>query len=54
MNIGIIIFVISVIVTIIGAINDNSHKDRQNQKPPVNKRPNSNGEQPKKAVSSTN
>ncbi|WP_426703662.1 hypothetical protein [Staphylococcus shinii] len=48
MNIGIIIFVISVIVTIIGAINDNSHKDRQNQKPPVNKRPNSNGEQPKK------
>ncbi|MEB6045244.1 hypothetical protein NGH74_06175 [Staphylococcus pseudoxylosus] len=48
MNIGIIIFVISVIVTIIGAINDNSHKDRQNQKPPVNKGPNSKGEQPKK------
>lgn len=31
MSIGIIIFVISVIVTIIGAISDNSHKERQNQ-----------------------
>ena len=31
MSIGIIIFVISVIVTVIGAISDNSHKERQNQ-----------------------
>ncbi|MGO3049364.1 hypothetical protein CD110_07590 [Staphylococcus casei] len=48
MNIGIIIFVISVIVTIIGAINDKSHKERQNQKPPVNKQPNNRGERPEK------
>ncbi|PNZ16572.1 hypothetical protein, partial [Staphylococcus succinus] len=48
MNIGIIIFVISVIVTIIGAINDKSHKERQNQKPPVNKQPNNRGGRPEK------
>ena len=48
MSIGIIIFVISVIVTIIGAISDNSHKERQNQKPPVNKRSNDHGGEPQK------
>ncbi|PHK49733.1 hypothetical protein [Staphylococcus edaphicus] len=48
MNIGIIIFVISVIVTIISAISDNSHKDRQNQKPPVNKKQNGSEGQPQK------
>ena len=36
MNLGIIIFVISVIVTIIGAIRDNSHKQRQQQQPKKN------------------
>lgn len=34
MSIGVIIFVISVIATIISTIRDNSHKERQNQKPP--------------------
>ena len=34
MSIGIIIFAISVIVTIIGAIKDNSHKERQRQQTP--------------------
>ncbi|MBO1197968.1 iron transporter [Staphylococcus simiae] len=34
MNIGIIIFVISVIISIITTMRENSHKDRQNQKPP--------------------
>ena len=48
MSIGIIIFVISVIVTVIGAISDNSHKERQNQKPPVNKRSNDHGGEPQK------
>lgn len=48
MNIAIIIFVISVIVTIVSAISDNSHKDRKNQKPPINNQPNRNGEQPKR------
>lgn len=33
MSIGVIIFVISVIATIISTIRDNSHKERQNQKP---------------------
>ncbi|MBF7016992.1 hypothetical protein [Staphylococcus durrellii] len=33
MSIGIIIFAISVIVTIIGAVKDNSHKERQQQTP---------------------
>lgn len=36
MNLGIIIFVISVIVTIIGAIRDNSHKQRQQHQPKKN------------------
>ncbi|GEP99998.1 hypothetical protein BU600_06665 [Staphylococcus arlettae] len=36
MNLGIIIFVISVVVTIIGAIRDNSHKQRQQQQPKKN------------------
>src|SRR5699024_10688407 len=48
MNIGIIIFVISVIVTIIGALSDNSHKERKNQKPPINKQPGRNNQTPKK------
>ncbi|MBO1221467.1 hypothetical protein [Staphylococcus nepalensis] len=48
MNIGIIIFVVSVIFTIIGAINDDSHKKRKNQKPPINKQPNQSEAQPKK------
>ncbi|WP_436859878.1 hypothetical protein [Staphylococcus caeli] len=48
MSIGIIIFIISVIVTIIGAINDNSHKGRQNQKPPTNNQPKPKNEQPEK------
>ena len=34
MNIGIIIFIISVIVTGISALRDKSHESRQNQKPP--------------------
>ncbi|MFI9577749.1 iron transporter [Staphylococcus capitis] len=36
MNIGIIIFIISVIVTGISALRDKSHESRQNQKPPQN------------------
>ncbi|SUM33279.1 Uncharacterised protein [Staphylococcus gallinarum] len=39
MSIGIIIFVISVIVTIISAINDNSHKERQKQQRPTHGQP---------------
>ena len=34
MSIGIIIFIISIIVTAISAIRDKSHEDRQNQRPP--------------------
>ncbi|MFQ3906005.1 hypothetical protein ABLV94_12185 [Staphylococcus sp. Mo2-7] len=48
MNIAIIIFVISVIVTIVSAISDNSHKDRKNQKPPINNQPNRNDQPPKR------
>ena len=33
MNIGIIIFIISVIITCVSALRDKSHKDRQNQRP---------------------
>uniref|UniRef100_UPI001ABFCD82 hypothetical protein n=1 Tax=Rhizobium aegyptiacum TaxID=1764550 RepID=UPI001ABFCD82 len=36
MNIGIIIFIISVIVTGISALRDKSNESRQNQKPPQN------------------
>ncbi len=32
--VGILIFVISVIISIITTMRENSHKDRQNQKPP--------------------
>ena len=35
MSVG-IIFVISVIISIITTMRENSHKDRQNQKPPQN------------------
>ncbi len=34
MSVGILIFVISVIISIITTMRENSHKDRQNQKPP--------------------
>lgn len=34
MNIGILIFVISVIISIISAIRDKSHEERRNQRPP--------------------
>ncbi len=34
MSVGILIFVISVIISIITTMCENSHKDRQNQKPP--------------------
>ncbi|OLS06929.1 iron transporter [Staphylococcus epidermidis] len=44
MSIGVIIFVISVIATIISTIRDNSHKERQNQKPPQSPKDN---QQPK-------
>ena len=37
MNIGILIFAISVIISIISAMGDKSHKQRQNQKPPKKK-----------------
>ena len=51
MSIGIIIFIISIIVTAISAIRDKSHEDRQNQRPPQK----SQGEQqPKKGVSLKN
>lgn len=33
MNIGIIIFIISVIITGVSALRDKSHEDRQNQRP---------------------
>ena len=36
MSVGILIFVISVIISIITTMRENSHKDRQNQKPPQN------------------
>lgn len=45
MNIGIIIFVISIIATIISTIRDKSHEERQNQKPPSTPKEN---QQPKK------
>lgn len=45
MSIGIIIFVISVVISIISAMRDNSHKDRQNQKPP---RKTTNSDEPQK------
>lgn len=48
MNIGIIIFVVSVIFTIIGAINDDSHKKRKKQQPPTNKQPSQSEAPPKK------
>ena len=48
MNIGIIIFVVSVIFTIIGAINDDSHKKRKKQQPPSNKQPNQSEAPPQK------
>lgn len=44
MSIGVIIFVIFVIATIISTIRDNSHKERQNQKPPQSPKDN---QQPK-------
>lgn len=44
MSIGVIIFVISVIAIIISTIRDNSHKERQNQKPPQSPKDN---QQPK-------
>ena len=51
MSIGIIIFIISIIVTAISAIRDKSHEDRQNQRPPQK----SQGEQqPKRVVSLKN
>lgn len=48
MSIGIIIFVISVIVTIISAINDNSHKERQKQQRPTHGQPQTKNSQPQK------
>ncbi|MEB6611402.1 iron transporter [Staphylococcus pasteuri] len=45
MNIGIIIFVISIIATIISTLRDKSHEERQNQKPPSTPKEN---QQPKK------
>ena len=36
MNIGIIIFIISVIITGVSALRDKSHEDRQNQRPNQN------------------
>lgn len=39
MSIGIIIFIISIIVSIIGAMSDNDHKKRQNQKPKPQPKP---------------
>lgn len=51
MNIGIIIFVISIIATIISTIRDKSHEERQNQKPPSTPKEN---QQPKKVVFSKN
>lgn len=47
MNVGIIIFIISVIITGISAMRDKSHEDRQNQKP-LPKSPHKN--QPKKGA----
>lgn len=46
MNIGIIIFIISVIITGVSALRDKSHEDRQNQRPnqkPSNKQPQEGG-----------
>ncbi|MBA8763243.1 hypothetical protein [Staphylococcus coagulans] len=37
MSIGVIIFIISVVVSIISAVNDKSHEKRQNRKPPQQK-----------------
>ncbi|HHS3006149.1 TPA: SPOR domain-containing protein [Staphylococcus argenteus] len=45
MSVGILIFVISVIISIITTMRENSHKDRQNQKPPQRT---SNDNEPKK------
>ena len=42
MSIGIIIFIISIIVTAISAIRDKSHEDRQNQRPPQKSQANNN------------
>ena len=46
MNIGIIIFIISVIITGVSALRDKSHEDRQNQRPnqkPSNEQPQEGG-----------
>ena len=46
MNIGIIIFIISVIITGVSARRDKSHEDRQNQRPnqkPSNEQPQEGG-----------